>query len=119
VLSTSVSGLTAGTYPIYQVVVRANANPLDNANWVSDLRSINITVNPSTTTNNGSGDGQGLYTQYCESCHGKTYPRAASASAIRVAINRDDGGMGILRFLTDTQLNSIATYMQGLTGRRF
>lgn len=127
------SGLTAGEYPLYELLVKSGASPYDTNNWLegaSGLKSITFTVlasssnssnssNSSSTTTTTSTDiaaGKTLYITHCQDCHGTTYRKATSVTETRHAINIDDGGMGYLSFLTDAELTSIANYMTSLVG---
>lgn len=70
----------------------------------------------------GSGSalttGSQLYAEHCAACHG-TDPSgnrdgirsASSAASTRRAINKNEGGMGYLSFLTDADLENIAVYV--------
>lgn len=68
-------------------------------------------------TGGGSASGQSLYDQYCASCHGSgssSNKIGATASRIQTAISQNQGGMGSLSFLTSSQIDSIASYLQSL-----
>lgn len=137
-LNLPVMGLSAGTYPLYELVVNANADPFDVNSWVGGFQGLHIlnftvqaatqTTGTSTTTSSSTTDtsaGKSLYTQYCASCHGSSYSPATSASSTRRAINNNSGGMGSLSSLSDAQLTQIASYIQTVagttstTGRRY
>lgn len=67
----------------------------------------------------GSASGQSLYAQYCASCHGSgssSNKAGATASRIQNAISSNTGGMASLSFLTSSQINSIASYLQSVPG---
>uniref|UniRef100_C6DZ69 Cytochrome c family protein n=1 Tax=Geobacter sp. (strain M21) TaxID=443144 RepID=C6DZ69_GEOSM len=53
-------------------------------------------------------DGQALYTQYCNGCHGSA-KQGKTALATQGAINANIGGMGSLSALTAAQVAAIAT----------
>ncbi|ACH38895.1 lipoprotein cytochrome c [Citrifermentans bemidjiense Bem] len=63
-----------------------------------------VTPPPATTPL----DGQALYTQYCNGCHGSA-KQGKTALAIQGAINANTGGMGSLSTLTAAQVAAIAT----------
>jgi len=52
-------------------------------------------------------DGAALYTQYCAGCHGNR-KKGESVRSIERAIDRDTGGMGVLRTLTSAQIAAIS-----------
>ncbi len=61
--------------------------------------------------------GKSLYSENCSQCHGKTLTynhisRAVNPAKTRSAIIGDRGGMSGLSFLSDTELQEIATYVQ-------
>ena len=67
--------------------------------------------------------GLDLYITNCEACHGNDpalglngIGRAIDANASRNAINSNQGGMGYLNFLTDSELEDIAVYVRDARG---
>lgn len=75
-----------------------------------------ITQVPATTTTPtaNTATGQALFESNCTACHStpRSIRSAANATNTRNAINRNTGGMGILKSLTDSDLTEIARYVQ-------
>jgi hypothetical protein len=71
-----------------------------------------VTQQPSTTTSTATG--QLLFDNNCTACHStpRSIRAAANATSTRNAINRNTGGMSILKSLTDADLTEIARYVQ-------
>ncbi|BCG63593.1 MAG: hypothetical protein methR_P1321 [Methyloprofundus sp.] len=64
-------------------------------------------------------NGRDLYITHCSQCHGtdprqniSKISRGTNPASSRRAINRNKGGMGYLNFLSDTELQVIATFIQ-------
>lgn len=58
--------------------------------------------------------GESLFSQYCSSCHGSSknfQNEGVSANTIQNAIAGNKGGMGSLSFLTTSDIQSIASYL--------
>jgi cytochrome c553 len=67
----------------------------------------------------GGTTGKALYAIHCAECHGVDPSRgkndiyeAVDPRETREAINENEGGMGILSFLTDAELQAIAAYVR-------
>jgi len=92
-----------------------------SSNDSSNTSTTTTDTTSSTTTANSVSRGLTTYTSYCEACHGTDPTRnrdgilsARSATATARAIQRNKGGMGFLDFLSDTDLQDIADYINSL-----
>ncbi|BCG47601.1 Cytochrome c family protein [Citrifermentans bremense] len=74
----------------------------------AQVAAIATTTAPVVTPPPTTLDGQALYTQYCNGCHG-TAKQGKTATAIQGAIDANIGGMGSLSTLTAAQVAAIAT----------
>ncbi len=91
------AGLTEAT-SYYYIVTAVNAAGESQAS--SEVTAVTSPAVPL--------DGQALYTQYCNGCHG-TAKQGKTALAIQGAIDANIGGMGSLSGLTAAQVAAIAT----------
>jgi mono/diheme cytochrome c family protein len=70
----------------------------------------------STPPIDNSTDGAALYANHCASCHGSlpgTDVGGEDAGDIREAIEENEGGMGMLGFLTSAQIRAIGEILDG------
>lgn len=130
-LQVNSAGIPAGTYSLFQVVVKAGADPLNVTNWIGGFAGLselkfNINLTQTTTTVDTVALGKLLYLSSsftCSDggCHGtnpknnkNSVMKGTTLAQIKSAIAKNPDDMGFLTTKADSDLKAIADYVKSL-----